>query len=482
MTILLNDPTLLRTACLIDGDWVGGPDDPVSNPATGAALAHVPSLGREAAHQAVDAAARAFRAWRKTLAKDKAAIMRRWFDLMIAHREDLARILTAEQGKPLAEARGEIDYAASYIEFYAEETKRIAGETLPSHREDSRVMVVRQPAGVVAAITPWNFPAAMITRKIAPALAAGCTVVVKPARETPLTALAIAELAQRAGFPAGAVNVVTGPAREIGAVLTSHDAVRVLSFTGSTEVGRLLAANCAPTIKKTILELGGNAPFIVFDDADIEAAVEGALLAKFRNMGQTCVCANRLYAQDGIYDAFVSRLAERVAELKVGDGMGEGVTQGALINTAAVEKVENHLADALGKGARIVTGGRRVGASGHFFQPTVLADVPSEALVASEETFGPLAPVFRFSGDDEVIALANATEFGLAGYFYARDIGRIFHVLEELECGIVGVNTAAVSSEMAPFGGIKQSGNAREGSHHGIAEYLEYKYVLLSVG
>lgn len=480
MSLKLNDPGLLRNACLIDGNWITGADESVTNPATGAELARVPSLGADHATRAVEAASAAFKTWRNTLAKEKASILRRWYDLMIAHREDLAHILTAEQGKPLTEARGEIDYAASYVEFYAEEAKRIAGETLPSHRADSRVMVIRQPVGVVAAITPWNFPAAMITRKIAPALAAGCTVVVKPARETPLTAIALAELAERAGFPKGTVNLITGPAREIGAVLTSHDAVRVVSFTGSTEVGRILARDCAATIKKTALELGGNAPFIVFDDADLDQAVEGTILAKFRNMGQTCVCANRLYVQDGIYDEFVEKLSQRVAQLRVGNGMDDGISQGALINPAAIEKVESHVQDAVSRGARVVLGGNRIGDVGNFFEPTILADVPGDALVAHEETFGPLAPIFRFKTEEEVIEQANDTEFGLSGYFYARDIGRIYRVMEALECGIVGVNSAAVSSEMAPFGGVKQSGNAREGSHHGIAEYLEEKYCLIS--
>ena len=475
----LADPSLLVTHCLVDGDWIGEGETAVTNPATGREIARVPFFGADQTTLAVDAASRAFATWRRTLAKDKARLLRRWFDLMIAHRDDLARILTAEQGKPFREALAEIDYAASYVEFYAEETKRIAGETLPSHLKDGRVMVVKQAVGVVAAITPWNFPAAMITRKIAPALAAGCTVVVKPAAETPLTAFALAELAQRAGFPKGAINVITGRARDIGAVLTSHEAVRVVSFTGSTEVGRILARDCAATIKKTILELGGNAPFIVFDDADIDAAVDGALLAKFRNMGQTCVCANRFYVQDAVYEAFVDKLTSRVAAMQVGDGMGE-VDQGALINSAAIEKVESHLSDALSRGGRLTTGGSRIGETGNFFAPSVLADVPLDALVANEETFGPLAPVFRFSTEQEAIALANDTIFGLAGYFYARDVGRIYRVLEDLECGIVGINSAAVSSEMAPFGGIKQSGNAREGSHHGISEYLEDKYVLMA--
>lgn len=473
------DTGLVKQACLIDGRWQGDATVAVLNPATGETLAHVPSFGAAETEMAVEAAARAFKSWKTSLAKERAALLRRWFELVRENRESLARILTSEQGKPLAEALGEIDYAASYIEFFGEEAKRIAGETLPNHVSSARTMVVRQPAGVVAAITPWNFPAAMITRKVAPAIAAGCTVVVKPAMETPLTALALAELAQKAGFPPGLLNVVTGKSREIGGVMTSHEAVRVVSFTGSTEVGKLLIRACADTVKKPIMELGGNAPFLVFDDADVDAAVEGALLAKFRNMGQTCVCANRLYVQSGIHDAFVDRLRGRVEAMKVGNGLSKGVVQGALINEAAIEKVDAHIADAIAHGARVVSGGVRLDGPGTFFMPTILADVSTDALVAREETFGPLAPIFKFDTEQEGIDLANATEFGLAGYFYARDIGRIYRVMEGLECGIVGVNSAAVSSELAPFGGIKQSGNAREGSHHGIDEYLEYKYVLM---
>lgn len=473
------DTSLIKQACLIDGEWQGKPETSVTNPATGETIAHVPALGARETEAAIDAAARTFKTWKLSLAKDRAALLRKWFELVRENREALARILTSEQGKPLPEALGEIDYAASYIEFFAEEAKRVAGETLPSHLANARTIVIRQPAGVVAAITPWNFPAAMITRKVAPAIAAGCTVVVKPATETPLTALALAELAQRAGFPAGLLNVVTGKASAIGGALTAHEAVRVVSFTGSTEVGKLLIRACADTVKKPIMELGGNAPFLVFDDADIEEAVEGAILAKFRNMGQTCVCANRLYVQSSVYDAFVVRLRERVEMMKVGNGMTEGVVQGALINEAALDKVETHISDAISKGAKVVSGGARMEGPGTFFAPTILTDVSDDALVASEETFGPLAAVFRFETEQEGIDLANATEFGLAGYFYARDIGRIFRVMEGLECGIVGVNSAAVSSELAPFGGIKQSGNAREGSHHGIDEYLEYKYVLM---
>lgn len=402
--------------------------------------------------------------------------MRRWFELVIANRQDLATILTSEQGKPLAEALGEIDYAASYIEFYGEEAKRIAGELLPSHRADARIMVLRQPIGVVAAITPWNFPAAMITRKMAPALAAGCTVVVKPAGETPLTALALAELAHRAGFPAGTVNVITGNSREIGGVLTSHPAVRLVSFTGSTEVGKILMAQASTTMKKVAMELGGNAPFIVFDDADLDAAVEGAMLSKFRNMGQTCVCTNRIYAQSGIHDDFVAKLAARIEALSIGDGFVEGVTQGPLINDNAVRKVEEHIQDAVDKGARVAAGGGRHALGSTFFQPTLLTGATADMLVAKEETFGPLAPVFRFDDETEAIAAANNTETGLAAYFYSRDVGRIFRVTERLEYGMVGINTGLISTELAPFGGVKESGNSREESSHGILEFTELKY------
>ncbi|MCK0197720.1 NAD-dependent succinate-semialdehyde dehydrogenase [Ancylobacter sp. 6x-1] len=476
----LKDPDLLRRQCFIDGAWVGEGGFEVHNPATGAVVGMVPRLGADEAVAAVEAAQRAFKPWAAKTAKERSALLRRWFDLIIANRDDLALILTSEQGKPLAEARGEIDYAAAYVEFYAEEAKRIAGETLPSHRADARILVVRQATGVVAAITPWNFPAAMITRKIAPALAAGCTTVTKPAEDTPLTALALAILAERAGLPAGTVNIITGEARAIGGVLTSHPAVRVVSFTGSTEIGKLLMKQCATTVKKVALELGGNAPFIVFDDADLDAAVEGAMLSKFRNMGQTCVCANRLYAQAGIYDAFVEKLAAAVGKLKLGEGTQDGVTQGPLINEQAIEKVEAHLADATAKGAKIVLGGKRSSLGGTFFEPTVLSDVTAQMVVAREETFGPVAPVFRFETEDEVIAAANATEFGLAAYFFARDIGRVFRVGEALEYGIVGINSGLVSTELAPFGGVKESGYGREGSHHGIDEFVEKKYMLVA--
>lgn len=480
MTLPLNNPSLLVEANLIDGDFVGAPALDVTDPATGAVLARVPLSDAEATTRAVEAASAALPAWGRLLAKERSRLLRRWFDLIIENRDDLALIMTSEQGKPLTEARGEIDYAAGYVEFYAEEAKRIAGETLPSPRDGARVLVIRQAAGVVAAITPWNFPAAMITRKVAPALAAGCTAVVKPASETPLTALALARLAVRAGLPKGVLNVVTGKAAVVGDVLTSHPAVRVVSFTGSTEVGKKLIVQCASTVKKIYTELGGNAPFIVFDDADLDAAVEGVLISKFRNMGQTCVCANRIYAQAGIHDAFVAKLTAAVAKLKVGDGREAGVTQGPLVNMKAVEKVEQHIADALAKGAEIALGGARSPLGGSFFAPTVLTGVTADMAVAREETFGPLAPVFRFETEEEAIALANDTEFGLAAYFYARDVGRIFRVAEGIEAGMVGINSGAISSELVPFGGVKESGNGREGSHHGIDEYLEKKYLMLA--
>ncbi|MCX5493862.1 NAD-dependent succinate-semialdehyde dehydrogenase [Kaistia dalseonensis] len=476
----LIDPTLLKDQCYVDGAWIGSPQTDVTNPATGAIIGRVPHFGADETQAAVDAAAAAFKAWAAKTAKERSKLVRQWFERIMAHRDDLALILTAEQGKPLAEAKGEIDYAASYIEFYAEEAKRIAGETLPSHRADARILVLRQPTGVIAAITPWNFPAAMITRKAGPALAAGCTMVLKPAGETPLTALALAELADRAGIPKGVFNVVTGGAREIGGVLTSHPAIRMVNFTGSTEVGKLLMRQASTTVKKMALELGGNAPFIVFDDADLDAAVEGAMVSKFRNMGQTCVCANRLYAQSGIYDAFVEKLTAAVEKLKVGNGVEAGVTQGPLINDKAITKVEEHLKDATTKGAKIVLGGHRHALGGTFFEPTVLSGVTADMLVAREETFGPIAPVFKFETEEEVIAAANDTEFGLAAYFYSRDIGRIFRVGEGLEYGMVGINSGLISTELAPFGGVKESGNGREGSHHGIDEFVEKKYLLVA--
>jgi succinate-semialdehyde dehydrogenase/glutarate-semialdehyde dehydrogenase len=479
MQLNLRDPSLLKNQCYVDGAFTGTPVDVVDNPATGEELARVPAFAAAETTIAVEAASRAFKPWAKRLAKERSLIMRRWFDLIIANRDDLAAILTAEQGKPLAEAKGEIDYAASFVEFYAEEAKRIAGETLPSHRADGRIIVLRQPIGVLAAITPWNFPAAMITRKVAPAIAAGCTAVIKPASETPLTALALAELAHRAGLPPGVLNIVTGPAAPIGEVLTSHPAVRVVGFTGSTAIGKLLMRQAAGTVKKVALELGGNAPFIVFDDADVDAAVEGAIAAKFRNMGQTCVCANRIYVQRGIEPLFTERLAVAIGKLKVGNGFGEGVTQGPLITDKAIAKVEEHIADAVAKGAEVKVGGHRHALGGSFFEPTLLTGATAEMKLAREETFGPLAPVFTFDTEDEVVARANDTEFGLAGYFYSRDIGRIFRVAEALEYGMVGINSGLISTELAPFGGVKESGNSREGSHHGIDEFLETKYLFV---
>ncbi len=475
----LKDANLFRTENLVDGAWRGAGDVAIKNPATGAVLAQVPNGGAAEATAAVEAAERAQKPWAALTAKQRGALLRRWFELIVAARDDLALIMTSEQGKPLAEARGEIDYAASFIEFYAEEAKRVYGETIPSPWPDARILTLRQPIGVVAAITPWNFPAAMITRKCAPALAAGCACVIKPALETPLTALALGELAQRAGFPPGVLNIVTGDAAAIGKVFCEHPAVRFVGFTGSTEVGKLLMRQAASGVKKVGLELGGNAPFIVFDDADLDAAVAGAMAAKYRNMGQTCVCANRIYVQEAIYDAFAAKLAEAAAKLKVGDGTEEGVQQGPLITPKAVDKVEAHIADALAKGARVLTGGKRHALGGTFFQPTVLADVTPDMIVARDETFGPVAPLFRFRDEADVIAQANATQYGLAAYFYARDLGRVFRVAEALEYGMVGVNSGIISTEVAPFGGVKQSGLGREGSRHGIEEFVEIKYVLL---
>jgi succinate-semialdehyde dehydrogenase/glutarate-semialdehyde dehydrogenase len=476
----LKDPSLLRAQNLIGGQWRGEGASEIRNPATGALLAKVPYGGAEQARAAVEAASAAQKGWAALTARQRGGVLRKWFDLVLAARDDLALIMTSEQGKPLAEARGEIDYGAAFIEFYAEEAKRIYGETTPSPWPDARILTLRQPIGVVAAITPWNFPAAMITRKCAPALAAGCACVVKPAPETPLTALALGELAQRAGFPPGVLNFVTGDAAAIGQVFCEHEAVRFVGFTGSTEVGKLLMRQAASGVKKVGLELGGNAPFIVFDDADLDSAVGGALLSKYRNMGQTCVCANRFYVQDGIYDAFAAKLAGAVQRLTVGDGTAEGVHQGPLINARALEKVEAHIADALSKGARLLAGGERHALGRTFFQPTVLADVTASMRVAREETFGPVAPLFRFKDEADVIAQANATQYGLASYFYARDLGRVFRVAEALEYGMVGVNSGILSTEMAPFGGVKQSGLGREGSRHGIEEFLELKYVLLA--
>jgi succinate-semialdehyde dehydrogenase/glutarate-semialdehyde dehydrogenase len=477
--VKLSEPRLFRTQCLINGAWTGTSDDAIYDPATGDVLGKVPRLGREAAEEAVAAAHAALPAWRAKTAKERSAILRRWFDLILIHQEDLAQILTAEQGKPITEARGEIAYAGSFIEFYAEEAKRIYGETLPSPKADSRILVLRQPLGVVAAITPWNFPAAMIARKVGPALAVGCTMVLKPAPETPFTALALAELACEAGVPAGVLNVVTGDAVAIGEVWCASDVVRGLSFTGSTPIGKLLMRQCADTVKKLGLELGGNAPFVVFDDADLDAAVEGAVASKFRNMGQTCVCANRIYVQDQIHDAFVAKLTAKVAAMKVGPGTEDGVTQGPLINQAALAKVQSHVADALSQGAKVQTGGKVSALGGTFFEPTVITGVTSAMRFAQEETFGPVAPIFRFQTEAEAVAAANDTPFGLQAYFYTKDLARTFRVAEALEAGIVGVNSGLTSSEGVPFGGIKQSGLGREGSHHGVEEYLELKYVYL---
>ncbi|QGN36724.1 NADP-dependent succinate-semialdehyde dehydrogenase [Klebsiella oxytoca] len=480
----LNDPTLFRQQAFIDGRWRDAKTKEtiaVSNPANGQQLGSVPKMGAEETREAIDAAARALPAWRALTAKERANILRRWFDLMMEHQDDLARLMTLEQGKPLAEAKGEISYAASFIEWFAEEGKRIYGDTIPGHQADKRLLVIKQPIGVTAAITPWNFPSAMITRKAGPALAAGCTMVLKPASQTPFSALALAELANRAGIPEGVFNVVTGSASEVGNELTGNPLVRKLSFTGSTEIGRQLMEQCAKDIKKVSLELGGNAPFIVFDDADLDKAVEGALASKFRNAGQTCVCANRLYVQEGVYDRFAEKLQQAVSKLQIGDGLQPNVTIGPLIDDKAIAKVEEHIADALDKGARVVSGGKAHELGGNFFQPTILVDVPSDAKVAREETFGPLAPLFRFKDEADVIAQANDTEFGLAAYFYARDLGRVFRVGEALEYGIIGINTGLISTEVAPFGGVKSSGLGREGSKYGIEDYLEIKYMCIGV-
>ena len=480
MGLSLRDPSLLKDQCFIGGAWTGSPEVDVTDPASGAIIAAVPNFGADETRQAIEAAEAALAGWRARTAAQRSAILRRWFQAILDSADDLALILSSEQGKPIAEARGEILYAASFIEWFAEEAKRTYGEIIPSPRTDARIVVIQQPVGVTAAITPWNFPAAMITRKAGPALAAGCTMVLKPAMQTPLTALALAALAQSSGVPDGVLNVVTGRSREIGGELTSNPTVRKISFTGSTEVGRLLMQQSAATVKKMSMELGGNAPFIVFDDADIDAAVEGAMLSKYRNSGQTCVCVNRIYVQRGIADAFIEKLAKAVTDLRVGRGTEEGVTQGPLIDDAAVAKVEEHVADAVAKGARLVVGGARHALGGSFFQPTVLADCSTDMLVAHEETFGPVASVFVFDEENEAIRLANASEFGLAGYFYSRDLGRVWRVAEALECGMVGINTGLISNEVAPFGGIKQSGVGREGSSHGIADYLELKYLCMA--
>jgi succinate-semialdehyde dehydrogenase/glutarate-semialdehyde dehydrogenase len=481
-TGMLNEPSLLRSQCFVDGEWRGadqGEGIAVINPATQREVGKVPRMGAAEARAAIGAAERALVAWRERTADDRARLLRRWGELVMVHQEDLARIMTLEQGKPLAEARGEIAYAASYIEWFAEEARRLYGDVIPSPWGDKKLLAVKEPVGVCAAITPWNFPAAMITRKAAPALAAGCTIVVKPASQTPLSALALAWLAQLAGFPPGVFNVVTGSANAVGGELAGNPAVRKLSFTGSTEVGRMLAAQCAPTLKKLSLELGGNAPFIVFDDADVDAAVVGAIASKFRNTGQTCVCTNRILVQDGVYDTFVQRFARAVKELKVGDGLEQGVTQGPLIDAAALAKVEELLDDACAKGGRVVTGGRRHAIGGAFFEPTVLVDATDEMFLSREEIFGPVAPVFRFSTEEEAVRLANDTEFGLAAYFYSRDLSRAWRVSSRLEYGMVGVNSGIISTAVAPFGGVKQSGYGREGSRHGIDEYVQLKYLCM---
>ncbi len=478
---LLKDPSLLKTDALINGQWVGASQRfAVLDPATGLQLAEVANLGAADAEAAIAAADAAWPAWRQKTAKERSILMRRWFDLLMAHQEDLARMMTAENGKPLAESRGEVAYGASFVEWFAEEAKRINGETLPQFDNNRRLMVIRQPIGVCAAITPWNFPLAMITRKVAPAIAAGCPVVIKPAEQTPLTALAAAELAIRAGIPAGVINVITADAAhsiDIGKVLCASPTVRHISFTGSTEVGRILMAQSSPTVKKMSLELGGNAPFIVFDDADIDSAVEGAFASKYRNAGQTCVCSNRIYVQDGVYESFVQKFAAKVRTAKVGNGFDESVNQGPLIEPSAVEKVERHVQDAVAKGARVLTGGKRLG--GQFFEPTVVADATADMVCATEETFGPFAPIFRFKTEQEAIDAANHTIFGLASYFYSRDVGRIFRVSEALEYGMVGINVGILATEHVPFGGVKQSGLGREGSHHGIDDYVEIKYLCL---
>ena len=478
----LKDPSLLRQQAYLNGEWTdadNGTTLAVTNPATGAQIGTIPNMGTAETRRAIDAANAAWPAWRKKSAKERAAILRKWNDLILENTDDLALLMTTEQGKPLAESKGEVSYGASFIEWFGEEAKRVAGETLASPWPDRRLLVTKEPIGVCAAITPWNFPIAMITRKAGPALAAGCTMVLKPAEATPYCALALAVLAERAGVPRGVFSVVTGTPKDIGAEMTSNPIVRKLTFTGSTAVGRLLMQQCAPTIKKLSLELGGNAPFIVFDDADIDAAVEGALASKYRNAGQTCVCANRIYVQDGIYDQFADKLVAAVAKLKVGNGVEDGVTQGPLIDDKAVQKVEQHVADALSKGGRLLLGGKRHALGHSFFQPTVIADVTPDMTVANEETFGPLAPLFRFHTDEEAVALANSTEFGLASYFYSRDIGRIWRMAEGLESGMVGVNTGLISNEVAPFGGVKQSGLGREGSHYGLDEFLVVKYICL---
>ena len=480
----LNDSKLFRQQCYINGEWVNADNSAtfdVTNPANGEVLGTVPKMGTDETRRAVEAANASWNDWRAKTAKERGTVLRRWFDLMLEHKEDLAQIMTLEQGKPLTEAQGEVVYGASFIDWFAEEGKRTYGETIPGHLADKRIVVIKQPIGVVAAITPWNFPNAMITRKAGPALAAGCPIVIKPASETPYSALALAELADRAGFPAGTVNVVTGSASQIGGELTSNPIVRKLSFTGSTEIGKLLVRQCADTMKKVSMELGGNAPFIVFDDADLDAAVQGALASKYRNAGQTCVCANRLYIQDGVYDAFSEKLTAAVNVMKVANGLEDGANQGPLINQAAVEKVKEHIDDAVTKGATVIAGGKAHQLGGNFFEPTILANVTQDMLITSEETFGPVAPLIRFETEEEVIELANNVDVGLAGYFYSRNLGRVWRVAEAMETGIVGVNTGIISTEVAPFGGIKESGLGREGSKYGIEDYTEVKYICMDI-
>jgi succinate-semialdehyde dehydrogenase/glutarate-semialdehyde dehydrogenase len=483
-SLSLKDPKLLRQQCYVDGQWVdadGGKTLPVTNPATGEVLGAVPGMGAAETRRAIEAANAAWPAWRAKTAKERSAILRKWSDLMLANQEDLAIIMTAEQGKPLSESRGEIVYAASFIEWFAEEARRVYGDTIPGHQPDKRIVVIKQPVGVCVAITPWNFPAAMITRKVGPALAAGCTMVSKPASATPFSALALAELAERAGVPKGVFSVVTGSSTAIGGEMTSNPLVRKVTFTGSTEIGKVLIAQAAKTVKKVSMELGGNAPFIVFDDADLDAAADGAIASKYRNAGQTCVCANRILVQDRVYDAFAGKLAERVAKFKVGNGMEPGVGIGPLIDDAAVKKVEEHVSDAVAKGAKVAMGGRRHALGGRFFEPTILTDVTAAMKVTKEETFGPVAPLVRFRTDDEAIRFANDTEFGLAAYFYARDLARVWRVAEALESGIVGINTGLISTAEAPFGGVKESGLGREGSKYGIDEFLEIKYLCMGI-
>src|SRR5579875_2549856 len=478
----LQDSRLFRQQCHINGEWLdadSGRANAVINPANGRKLGSVPEMGQAETRRAIRAAADAFPGWRAMTGKERAALMRRWFDLCMANQDDLALLLTLEQGKPLAEARGEIAYGSAFIEWFGEEAKRAYGDVIPAHTRDRRIVVLKEPIDVAAAFTPWNFPNAMITRKAGAALAAGCTIVIKPAPSTPFSALALAELGERAGIPKGVLNIVTGPETVIGGELTSNPLVRKLSFTGSTEVGRLLLQQCAGTVKKVSLELGGNAPFIVFDDADLDAAVEGAMASKYRNTGQTCVCANRIFVQSDVYEEFSAKLAQAVSALKVGNGLEPGVTQGPLISVQALEKVERHVSDAVSKGARIVVGGKRHALGGTFYEPTVLADVRPNMILAREETFGPVAPLFRFDTEDEAVKLANDTEYGLASYFYGRDIGRIWRVAEALDYGMVGINTGIISTEIAPFGGVKESGLGREGSKYGIEEFLEVKYLCM---